>query len=341
MTESVNTNSCLVIGAGIAGLCAARALQERGFRVTVLDKGRTAGGRVATRRVNAAVFDYGAQFFTARDAHFELQVEEWLAAGVVLEWCRGFGAQEGTAMNDGHPRYRGRSGMNALPVHLAIGLDIVLGQRAVSAEVCGAMWVVRTETGLTLTADSLVVTSPAPESIAILSAGKILIPAETRAALEAICYESCIALMVQPVKSCVPAPGGIQLTDEPIAWIGDNFLKGISPCPAVTIHASAEFSRSNWGSDDREVASLLLSAAREWVPEPGSEVSIHRWRYAKATAPHAAACLSVPELLPMPNPFVVYAGDAFGATRSGGVERAALSGLAAARAVLAAHRISE
>ena len=99
---------CLIIGAGIAGLLAARTLQERGLQVTVLDKGRGVGGRMATRRIGSAVFDHGAQFFTARDPRFQALVNSWLAAEVAAEWCRGFAGPEGVRQDDGHPRYRGR-----------------------------------------------------------------------------------------------------------------------------------------------------------------------------------------------------------------------------------------
>jgi uncharacterized protein with NAD-binding domain and iron-sulfur cluster len=42
-----------VVGAGIAGLAAARALVDRGHHVTVFERANVAGGRVATRIINA------------------------------------------------------------------------------------------------------------------------------------------------------------------------------------------------------------------------------------------------------------------------------------------------
>ena len=75
--------TCIVVGGGLAGLVAATVLQRKGLRVTVLDKGRGIGGRMATRRVQhralgECVFDYGAQFFTARHPSFQTWVDRWL-----------------------------------------------------------------------------------------------------------------------------------------------------------------------------------------------------------------------------------------------------------------------
>ena len=67
----------LVIGAGIAGLSAARCLLEQGVArddLRVVDKGRGVGGRMASRRMDTpagqARFDHGAQFFTTRSDLF-------------------------------------------------------------------------------------------------------------------------------------------------------------------------------------------------------------------------------------------------------------------------------
>ncbi len=326
MTTTENEKSCLVIGAGIAGLVAARTLVEHGFQVMVLDKGRGVGGRMATRRIGSAVFDHGAQFFTARDPRFEELVSEWRAADVAQEWCRGFAGPEGVAHGDGHPRYCGTTGMTAVPKYLAQGLQVLQEQRVTSAEARGDHWRVRTERGTIFTSHALVLSAPVPQSIAILEAGGTALASETRTALEAIRYDPCIVLMILPKESCVPTPGGVQFPGEPITWIGDNRQKGISPEAAVTLHAGPEFSRTHWDSDDHAIVSTLLSAAADWISVPVSEVQIQRWRFAKPTVLYPKPCLALSEPLPL-----VFAGDAFGEPR---VEGAALSGLAATSAIL-------
>ena len=74
------TKSCIVIGGGITGLITATILQETGIKVTVLDKGRGIGGRLATRRIChesiEGVFDYGTQYFCVKDAKFQPWIDD-------------------------------------------------------------------------------------------------------------------------------------------------------------------------------------------------------------------------------------------------------------------------
>src|SRR5689334_15592868 len=104
----------VVVGAGLAGLMAGRTLADAGHDVVLLDKGRSPGGRLATRRVGHARLDHGAQFFTVRSDRFAASVDAWERNGWVHEWCRGFSTPA-----DGYPRYAAAGGMNALAKHLA------------------------------------------------------------------------------------------------------------------------------------------------------------------------------------------------------------------------------
>ncbi|MFM8793316.1 MAG: NAD(P)/FAD-dependent oxidoreductase, partial [Acidimicrobiales bacterium] len=132
----------VIIGAGLSGLMAARSLHDAGREVIVLDKGRGVGGRLATRRIGDARLDHGAQFFTVRSDEFRSVVDSWLADGVVREWCRGFGEQ------DGHPRYVGTDGMTSIAKHLARGLDVRTSTLAFSLRREDDCWQVRTDDGV-------------------------------------------------------------------------------------------------------------------------------------------------------------------------------------------------
>jgi predicted NAD/FAD-dependent oxidoreductase len=58
-----------IIGAGLSGLVLARRLGDIA-QVTIFEKFRSVGGRMATRYAHDYEFDHGAQFFTARTLEF-------------------------------------------------------------------------------------------------------------------------------------------------------------------------------------------------------------------------------------------------------------------------------
>jgi renalase len=67
---TASTRHIAVIGAGMAAITCARTLVQAGHQVTVFEKSRGLGGRMATRSSPFGTFDHGAQYFTVRDARF-------------------------------------------------------------------------------------------------------------------------------------------------------------------------------------------------------------------------------------------------------------------------------
>ena len=340
----------IVIGAGIAGLCAARELVAAGLRVLVLDKSRGIGGRMATRRVGAAVCDHGAQFFTVRGDDFAAVVTAARRDAAVATWCDGFAQMEPdgslVAAGDGHPRWRGSRGMTDLPKWLAERLAAADGRceirsqatvKAVATVVGGVRIELEDGTGGrgTLFARGALLTAPVPQAIDLMTAGGMLGPgggtdAAARDALATVAYDPCFALMlVLDRPSRVPPPGGIQFAagQQPIAWLADNFQKGVSPVPALTVHATGAFSRDHFATPPEEVATMLLDAARPWIDgDPATAVvehSLHRWKFALPTT-----LIPEPLVVVSATPPVACCGDAFAGPR---VEGAAASGLAAGR----------
>ena len=53
----------VVVGAGLAGLAAARELSVHGLNVLVLESGDEVGGRVRTDRIDGFLFDRGFQLY--------------------------------------------------------------------------------------------------------------------------------------------------------------------------------------------------------------------------------------------------------------------------------------
>ena len=323
--------SCIIVGAGISGLLAARELSDAGWRVTVLNKGQGVGGRMATRRMGGAGFDHGAQFFTVRGERFEGLVNDWLAAGVAAEWSRGFADAEGNVNPDGHPRYRGSEGMTSIPEYLASGLNVRTGERVLRVDQDGDDWTVACESGFSVSGGVLLLTAPVPQSLALAESGNYRLPEGARGQLENVSYDPCLAVMaLLDGASPVPEPGGVQIKGEPLDWIGDNATKGISDRPALTIHGGPQWSREHYDEREADVTRTLLRLAGERLGADLTattvETSLARWRYSWVTTSHEEPCLVASE-----DPPLVFCGDGFGQPK---VEGAALSGLAAADGLL-------
>ncbi|MFZ9324983.1 MAG: NAD(P)/FAD-dependent oxidoreductase [Ilumatobacteraceae bacterium] len=305
----------VVIGAGLAGLCAARDLVDAGHSVTVLEKSRASGGRCATRRIGDATFDHGAQFFTARSAEFTAMVEQWITLGIAREWCRGFGA------GDGHSRYCGTAGMTTIAKHLATGLDVRYNALAFDIRPEGGAWVVMLDDASRFVADAVVVTCPIPQALSLLAHTDLEVPDGIRT----ITYDKTIAaLVVVQGGTNVPEPGGVQSGDAVFSFIADNHRKGISACGALTFHANAAFSEEHWWNDADATHRLLLEHARPWIGD--ATIVDHqpkRWRMATPRTIWPEQSWAQRR--------IVLAGDAFAGPR---VEGAVLSGRAAARHLL-------
>lgn len=310
--------SCLIVGAGMAGLTAASALSAGGWQVTVVDKGRGVGGRMATRRIGDARFDHGAQFFTVRDPKFQEQVELWVGRGWVAPWFE----------DGGHVRNMVIGGMSQLAKHLAAPLNVRTGVKLSEVRPLGRGWKATSDTGETYDADALLLTAPPEQSLALLGDCAGGLADGVVAELQAVDFDPCFALMVLlNGPSQVPEPGYFRPESGPLEWLADNSRKGVSAglSSALTVHATGDFSRLNFDRPTDEVASQLLAAAAPWLGSSVESWQLHRWKYAKPVAG------TWPGSLFSQTPSrVAFAGDGLAGGR---VEGAFISGLAAARSL--------
>jgi hypothetical protein len=327
--RQIINSDCIVIGGGITGLTIANILQRTRIKVTVLDKGKHIGGRLATRRVSheesiEGVFDYGTQYFSVNSPQFQVWVDDWLKNNVIKEWCRGFGQA------DDKPRYCGINGTRGIAKYLAKDLDVRTQTKAIKLSY-EKKWLVETESDLQYQGHMLVMTPPVPQSLSLLDSSLIPLPLEVRFSLEQIEYHRCLAVLALLEKpSNIPPPGGISLEHNSLVWLGDNHQKGISPEGyAVTLHATPKFSDEYWDSDDAEIAYKLFTAAADYLDSHVIKYQVHRWRYSLPKTFYNEPCLA---LLELP---LVMAGDAFVAPT---IEGAVISGMAAGKSIVQRFR---
>ena len=325
------TRDVLIVGAGLSGLMAARTLQERGYSVQLIDKGRSVGGRLATRRVGErGLADHGAQFFTVRSDILQRFVNRWLADDLIYVWGTGWsdGSTKRTA-GDGNPRYAARGGMNMLAKKLANGLDTVVDRLVTQVEINNEGWLLQDSDGSEYMGRTLLMTPPMPESLNLLTGNAVWLHSDDFDELRRIQFGPCLC-GIHEIKGAIelPEPGAVQNFQSDVYWVADNQAKGISGTKIITSHANAKFSRQNWDASEADIVRELESAVLPYLTGDGKIVStqLKKWSYSVPLTTYAHECLVARDL-----PGLVFAGDAFGGR--GRVEGAFVSGIAAGKAL--------
>lgn len=116
------SRSFAIIGAGLAGIAAARGLVDRGAEVTLFEKSRGYGGRCASKRWENHVVDHGAQYFTMRDEAFRTAATA--ASGAALLRMEAPVLDENDAPLPDSGRWFHRDGNSRLARDLAKGLTV-------------------------------------------------------------------------------------------------------------------------------------------------------------------------------------------------------------------------
>lgn len=322
----------VVVGAGVGGLGAARALHGAGVEVKLLEKSRGLGGRAATRCLHGARVDHGAQYFTARDPRWQAQVDAWLADGALQVWTRGFHTLSARGLEaplegQGHPRYVFAEGMNTLGKLLGEGLAIERAAKVTALTRSAAGWALTLEDGRVEHARRVLLNLPAPQALALAEPS---LRAETKAALRAVTFAPCLALLAGFHES-LPVWQGVQVqdADSPLAWLACDTGKpgrqgaAESTVTALVLHATPEFSKDHLETPEAALPPLLSVAASLGFAEP-LWTQLQRWRYAKVSRPLDAPFLRE-------DPTLFFCGDWCGGAK---LENAYLSGLEVAGAML-------
>lgn len=262
-------NSVAVIGAGMAGIGAARLLVEEGCRVVVFDKSRGLGGRCATKRWEGHSVDHGAQYFTMRDADFEREVRS--ACGEDLLEIQAPIVDEAGRELPSEERFFHAKGNSRLARALAEGLDVRTG---VTIEVVEDRRVGGEEFDLILS------TAPWPQTAKLAGISGAQSP-----------YAPCLAgLFLYEGERVGATAGRYAISDRSghaLAWsacenhkpgrVGEGFT-------VMVVHASEEFSRTRLEDDPASWAADLRALVEERWDIPSSAfraVHPHRWRYAR------------------------------------------------------------
>ena len=283
--NSTDSKSIAIIGAGMAGIAAAQELSKIAT-VTVFEKSRGFGGRMATRKHEAWQFDHGAQFFTARSNAFQNFLSAYIDSGLVKEWQPKVLTLDPTSKPFKRewfePHFVAVPGMNALAKEMASELDVRLNVEVADLEQSESHWILRDKEGEELGAFDWVISSaPAPQSLALLPEAFV-----GREQIESVVLSPCFALMLgfnNPLNLNFDAA---VVRNSPIAWIAVDSAKPAHEAKfSLLIHSDNQWATENLDCSQEEIGNELLTALSDLLDEKFVEpkhINLHRWRYARA-----------------------------------------------------------
>jgi len=289
----------LIVGAGLTGLWIGQQLTQQKKSCQLIDKSKSVGGRMATRRWNEQKFDHGAQFYKVKT-----ESQNFHQALVDKKLVRTLDDSKWVATN----------GISSLAKQLAKPLQIQFEKTVDQVFPESGRYKVHTLEGDVLNCKTLILTCPLPQTLKILDKSNIIYPSR----LLSIQYSKAIVFLLSS-KDRIPFP-----YPSPYVEPADGFVFSVSDQNWKTgLQGTAWTATMNpkWSDAyfEKTEAEQLEAFKNEFLFFHSSlEVQIKKWRYSHPTQQD-------PELASQPKgyPNLILAGDAFGGGSLNGAIRSA------------------
>ncbi|MFM9874432.1 MAG: NAD(P)/FAD-dependent oxidoreductase [Fimbriimonadaceae bacterium] len=278
-----------VVGAGMAGLGAARTLREAGIATVVFEKSRGFGGRVATRRIADYTFDHGATIVSPRGTELEGVILNELSTDQLVEIVKPIYLSTDDRVTPVDPeagkikRFGYQNGVNTLGKLLAVDLDVRLESKVEAIKKDGPHYTILGESF-----SHVILTAPIPQTEVLLAS------AGDKRSFAGSQYRKCISIMFG-VDEEIDRPYHALLDpnqSQPLTWLSLEHVKipGGFRAPegksALVVQMSARYSRYSFEREDATIIGdtwvdikrlLKLKVA---LPEVSG---VMRWNYSHAS----------------------------------------------------------
>ncbi|TIC86659.1 FAD-binding protein [Nocardioides sp. GY 10127] len=280
----------LVVGAGVAGLAAARAVHRHGLDVRVVDRGHRPGGRLATRTWDGRPVDHGASYLTVgeegRRDGFAQVVAGWEVAGLARRWTDTFGvaSADGRSTTTGPVRWAAPAGLRSLAEDLARGLEVDLATTVEQVTttpggrpaVDGVEW------------DAVVLAMPDEQARRLLGPGLAQeIRDEVLSRLD-VAGEPVLAVAARwPARVWDDLPDGLFVNDHPVlGWVADDGRRRGDGAPVLVAHTTSDFAIAHLEDPTAALPRVLEELGALLGVEPPSDAFVHRWGLARPVGHH-------------------------------------------------------
>jgi predicted NAD/FAD-dependent oxidoreductase len=283
-----------IIGAGISGLACASALQNAGLTVTLFEKSRGPSGRMSTRIAANWQCDHGAQYFTARDAEFEREVQRWQQAGVAALWqprLQIFDGDNFSSKLSNCARYVGTPTNTAparfLAQSLTLNTEVTINNiQRLEMQNANHCWQLGSlEQGvIEQVFDAVILAIPAPQASVLLQSAS----AAMAAIASSVTMRGCWSLICRFETALALDFDGLFINGQLLSWVARDSAKpgrdGVQNQGMETwvLHASSTWSEAHIEHDPEQVAILMLNEFLKIAGVWPTTHTMHRWRYAEA-----------------------------------------------------------
>ncbi len=270
-----------IVGGGMAGLSCAQRLKEHGLNPLVIDRGRNAGGRMTSRQIThlgrEVWFDQGASKLDARSDRLRTYAERLVSQGVAT-W---------RTKNE----IFGEPSMRAIVSSLSEGQDVLCSAevRSIRRDVDRFILTVQRygeESPVTISADHVVIASPAEQSIRILEQSGLTAPAALRSVRSSTAWMIMFAL------------SGIDLEEEWIRLDGNEQdllqevrLRRVAPSTfSIVGEMKSQLATSLRDQDPQVIMDRMMESCKSMLeqflhtqitPDQSSDPHVHRWGFAR------------------------------------------------------------
>ncbi|MCK7550128.1 NAD(P)/FAD-dependent oxidoreductase [Marinobacter goseongensis] len=301
-SQSSDIRRVAVVGSGLAGLSAARLLTQQGTSVTLFEKSRGPGGRLAAKRVTGGSADVGAQYFTIRSPEFSRFLHEYAGEAAFAAWEARFGYQQ----PDGRwqafpeePRYVGTPRMTAISRALASGLEIQAETRIAELARTDTQWTLTDTAGQHYGPfDAVIITAPPAQARDLLADSALPdLAQQLNGPVSAIlpCWAVAAYYETPPTDTFE----GMRPNHDILYWVANNSSKPGRDDKGQwwVLHATPQWSADNEHTPAEEVMGSMVAAFQELTGAQHAPVETvsHRWLYARSADSDRPGCLWFPD----------------------------------------------
>lgn len=238
----------IIVGGGLSGLILARRLSSLGQEVLIIDKARSVGGRMATRRDEDASYDHGAQFSSLDLSN----LSDFFPSGIWMSWTE-YHSKE---------LYSVQNGINKAAKFLASNLEIVLNQKVVSLKVDEEVSLF-TESGEEFKGNRVFITCPMPQTCDLLKSGQINCPKD----LSDVSYAKALVglFRLDSNNSSLTKFNYHEPLGNEIFSISNQMSKGTSQNLSFSVVMNPNFSEQYFENNDSETLFIIENSLSSFL----------------------------------------------------------------------------